>query len=203
MTDTAPNERLAAAAEELLKAAGVEASTELQKKLVADLVSFKKSVDAKLNTINQSLVASRERADDKASSLEQRIGDKASSLEQRIGKLEDKVAHQTKLQNLAFAIQNATVNEFEYIDETNNSFGTRSQSSSLVRTILLSFRRGFGSYLPKGKLENVSSSSYDKSKWEESTKAFRNKVVNQIHGLTGRKPRLDQDVDGSFVIYYS
>ena len=39
--------RLVAAAEELLKASGVEISTEFQKKLVADLGSFKESVDTK------------------------------------------------------------------------------------------------------------------------------------------------------------
>ena len=96
MADNAPKKRLVAAAEELLKASGVEISTEFQKKLVADLGSFKESVDTKLNTINQSLVTSRVHADEKANSLEQRIG----NLETKVARQTEEIAKQTKLQNL-------------------------------------------------------------------------------------------------------
>ena len=53
MADKPSNERLTAAAEELLKAAGVETSANTSEKLVADLESLKQSIDAKCAACRQ------------------------------------------------------------------------------------------------------------------------------------------------------
>lgn len=42
-----------------------------------------------------------------------------------------------------------------------------------------------------------------KERWEKSNKDFHNKLIGQIHHLTGTKPRINKETDGRFCIYYS
>mmetsp|Transcript_21474 Transcript_21474/g.44176 ORF Transcript_21474/g.44176 Transcript_21474/m.44176 type:complete len:196 (-) Transcript_21474:3431-4018(-) len=191
-----PSSKLAAAAQELLQAAGVEVSSDAQKKISADLVSFKESADAKLNTVNQSIITSRTHADDKINTIDQRL----SSLEQKVVLQTQEITKQTKLQNLSFALQNAKLNSFEYHVHAHNSY-CRKDSSDLAQDIIFSFRQGYGHFLPNGCLNDCY--GYDKAEWEKDKKDFREKLVNQIHGLTGTKPRVEKKEDARFVIYYS
>ena len=194
-----PSSKLAAAAQELLKAAGAEVSSDAQKKISTDLVSFKESFDARLNTVNQSITTLRSHADDKANTADQRlasIDQRLASLEQKVLLQTQKISKQTKLQTLSFAMQNAVLVSFTYFDTYSK------ESSTLVSNIMISFRRGFGYHLPDGTLQNIDKHYY-KEKWEKSNKDFRDKLVEQIHGLTGTKPRVVREGDGPFAIYYS
>lgn len=197
-----PSSRLTAAAAELLEAAGVEASAGIQKKMSADIVSLKDSIDAKLNTINQSLVTSRTHLDDKLNTSNQHI----VNLETKLTSLEGSIVKESKLQALAFGIENAELQAFEYYEARENSsyygYHNRKKSSDLVRSILFGFRRNIGWYLPDGAMGEIDKSA-NKEKWEQSNKDFRDKLVTQIHSLLGTKPRVVKEKDGRYTIYYS
>jgi hypothetical protein len=182
------NARLTAAATELLEAAGIEVASSRQQKISTDIVSFKESVDAKLNTVNQTLVTSRAHIDDKLNSISQHV----VNLEERTASLEEEVAYQTKLQAFAFAIDHAEQGSFTY--RTYNSYSTQ-QSSALIPGIVLSFRRNMGNYIPDGR----------SGEGDESTqkKNFHEALINQIHSLTGTKPKIQLEANGKYAIYYT
>mmetsp|Transcript_24522 Transcript_24522/g.44347 ORF Transcript_24522/g.44347 Transcript_24522/m.44347 type:complete len:192 (-) Transcript_24522:177-752(-) len=182
--------RITAAATELLEAAGIEVASSRQQKISTDIVSFKESVDAKLNTVNQTLVTSRAHIDDKLNSISQHV----VNLEERTAYLEEQVANQTKLQALAFAMDHAEQGSFTY--RTYTSYSTQ-QSSALIPGIVLSFRRNMGNYIPEGKVES--------GEGDESTqkKNFHEALINQIHSLTGTKPKIQKGANGNYAIYYS
>ena len=66
------------------------------------------------------------------------------------------------------------------------------KSSDLAKEVLLSFMQSLGYYLP----DNHSLRNGD-------AQAFRDKFVEQIELLIGRKPRVSRDVNGRYIIWYS
>jgi hypothetical protein len=173
----------------------ITAASSTQQMIFTGIVSFKESVDAKLNTVsqtlntvNQTLVTSRAHIDDKLNSISQHV----VNLEERTASLEEQVSNQTKLQALAFAIDHAEQGSFTY--RTYNSYSTQ-QSSALIPGIVLSFRRNMGNYIPDGR----------SGEGDESTqkKNFHEALINQIHSLTGTKPKIQMEANGKYAIYYS
>jgi hypothetical protein len=108
--------QLALAAEELIKAACTHVdSTSLAlgketveglKELSAGLAALKLSVDAKLNTLNQSI-----------SSLKEEIVKQNASMVLQIITLKAAIDVQTKEQKLQWAIANADLNAFKHFDK--------------------------------------------------------------------------------------
>ena len=195
--DTKPAARLVAAAEELLQASGVEIASERQKKVSSDLVSFKESVDAKLNTVVQIINSSNTNFDAKINTTNQHVAD----LKAEVTCLKAELAKQTRMQNLAFAVENTKLESFDYYQGPNSYYGERKNSSALVSLILLCFRKGLGYYLPAGAMQNNISES-SKEAWEKSNKEFHTKLQEQVFALVGTKPRIQLGPDGKrFVIY--
>lgn len=197
--EASPSARLTAAASELLEAAGIEVSSGRQQKISTDIVSFKESVDAKLNTVNQTLVTSRTHIDDKLNSINQHV----VNLEERMASLEKQVTTQSKMQSLEFAMDHTKLDSFQFYLESKDSYAyvQTQQSCDFVTNILMSFRRNFGYYLPGGTMTQIRRD--DQERWEKSNEEFRNKLITQIHTLTGTKPRVVKEADGRHAIYYS
>jgi len=72
------------------------------------------------------------------------------------------------------------------------------RSTDLVNSILFSFRAGRGHVLPWGHLGRDA-----RDYTEKSRQAFRDRIAQQIHELTGQKPRLVKSKqDGRYTIHY-
>lgn len=186
-----------AAAEDLLKALAIEVTSEHHKQLSTELISLKHSANVKLNTLNHAIVTSREHTDDRLDTLQEAI----ETLDVKITKQTEEISAQSKQQILAFAVENAHLNGFQYFEE-----GENKDSADLARSILFSFRKGRGAYLPDdATMEHVFSAknkdAYD-SKMENTKTEFREALVEQIHELTGTNPCIEES-DGSYIIYYS
>ena len=169
--------KLAIAAEELIKAACSHVETTsltLGKETVEGLKSLKTSVDSKMNTLDQSI----------------------SNLKEEVVKLNSAISIQAKDQKLQWAISNAGLNSFEYYGKDTNY--KQVESSSFVKTILFSFRKGMGFYVTD---RSMAQYSYGRDV-EEGEKQFRDALSKQIHELIGQKPRIALADDG-YAIYYS
>ena len=148
----------------------------------SDVTDFKDSMDSKLNTLTQ------------------RLGNVGKS----IASLQKSFDDQAKLQNIAFGLGNSHLDSFEYYyfgPEMDVNFCDNQNSSNLVKFILLSFRRGLGACVDNAALIKKKN---DSAKLKKSQEDFHNKLINQIHGLIGTKPRIEFDSrKRSYVAYYS
>ncbi len=184
--------RLAIAAEELIKAESSHVeytsltigkeTVECLKKLSIGSTSIEKSVellktsmDSKLNTLNQSI----------------------SNLKEEVVGLKSAIALQTKNQKLEWAISNAGLSSsFQfYVKDSYH----RVESTSFVKTILFSFRKGTGHYITNRSITKYN--DYGNNS-EEGEKQFRDALSTQIHELLGQKPRIAV-ADNGYAIYYS
>jgi hypothetical protein len=127
------------------------------------------------------------------------------ALHGEIVKQNNKLDFQTKMQSLAFAIENAERNSFEF-NFTHDHGQFANSSSELVVKILLAFRlgpnwhcniaSGYGTMSP---IRFMSKSDGAKSQQE-----FRDRVSRQIHELTGVKPRFEyMKEEEQYHIFYS
>jgi hypothetical protein len=184
--------KLAIAAEELIKAAcshvestsltiGKETVEGLKKLSIGSssieksVESLKTSMDSKLNTLNQSI----------------------SNLKEEVVGLNSAVALQTKNQKLQWAISNAGLNSFSfYVKDGYN----RVESTSFVKTILFSFRKGNGHYITNRSMTDYN--RYGNNTEVQGEQQFRDALSAQIHELLGQKPLVAVD-DNGYAIYYS
>jgi len=191
--------KLTIAAEELIKAAcsevedtslaiGKETVESLEKLLIGSssiensLGSLKSSMDSKLNTLNQSILNLKE------------------AVVAAIGLQVAAIGLQSKDQKLQWAISNAGMNAFMFYQKHESHYYRQdtTNSTDLVKTILLSFRKGCGL--------NITNRS--KKQWvgnnhgEEGEKKFRDALSNQLHELLGHKPRISLE-NNVYAIYYS
>jgi hypothetical protein len=135
--------------------------------------------------------------------------DEITKLNRQLELQNSKLDLQTKMQNLAFAFQNAEATSFTYYPEnhptTSEPGDNQGGQLKLVRPILLSFRRG-SYYSILSKHGTLGPTFYDLTGNErrKSEQAFRDKLSEQIHGLTGVKPRFEfKKEEDSYWIYYS
>ena len=162
---------------------GAKFSSNSQAKTLAEISAMKKSADGKLNKINQRL----------------------NNIDSKMAAIQKDINHQTKLQALAFAIENSEIYSFQYYqyqDDNTEGYAVKAQSADLVRDVLLNFRRGYGYILPKGTMSSFPWGHTLEEQAKSNTK-FHAALVARIHTLTGTKPRVEEEDDGSFVIYYS
>ena len=199
-SNNGPLSRLAAAASELLEAAGVETATRQQMQISSNVMAFKESIDAKLNTLYQT-------ADSKLSSINETVG----SLAQRINKVEESIASLEKCfsdyakdQKITFALQNCHLKSFKYYEFDKNSYRScisYKESEELVQDILLWFRRDVGFYIPNAALRQ---NFYSEGEFKASREEFKTKLIDKIHLFTGTKPRIALGSNNKdYVIYHS
>jgi hypothetical protein len=174
--------------------------------LDGELVKLREGVDASLaqsRTVHGEITKVREGMDANRNEA-QAIRDEIAKLNSQLELQNSKLDFQTKMQTLAFAIQNAEANSFnyEYLDENQNQVS----SKDLVRSPLLSFRRGFAHHLPskKGRIRQNDYHDTPVDARLKSQQAFRDKLSIQIHELTGVKPRFEfKKEDEHYWVYYS
>jgi hypothetical protein len=113
---------------------------------------------------------------------------------------------QERRQSLQWAITNADMNGFLYYYFYQGSVNELG-SGGLVRYVLSRFLKGQGMYIEDRRMSdgsayaNLTSAEERQDKLEQDQKTFREKLVDQIHGLTGVKPRIDKD-DKGYSIHY-
>lgn len=195
----AKSERISAAAEELVRAAGIEVDSSSphhrassQKLLATNLASLKESFDSKLDSISEIVDSSNKKFDAKIDVVNKNIADLKEVVEEKIESLNETLQEHQKIQTLQWAIENTEYGSFDYYTEKR---GEKKSSKDLVKTILFRFRRGCGCYIEYGRTKES----------EPSTeKDFRDKLFNQVLQLTGVRPRLEKkEKDGRYCIYFS
>ena len=116
-----------------------------------------------------------------------------------------KLDFQTRMQGLAFAVQNVETNSFNYYDGRDQPMS--SSSRDLVLSILLCFRRGCPLCLPskQGRMDRYQILyGGDERRLLTSEQVFRDRLSAQIHELTGVKPRfVFKEEEDKYWIYYS
>ena len=203
-SNNGPSSRLVAAASELLEAAGVETATSQQMQISSDIVAFKESMDTKLNTLHQTtefkLSSINETVDSKLNTLTQRI----INAEKGIASLEKCFSDYAKDQKITFALQNSNSKSFTYYEFAKGSYryGDTKSCAELVQHILFWFRRGEGCYIPNATLEHTHNGV--EAYFKASNEKFKVKLLDQIHFLTGTKPRIELgSCKKDYAIFYS
>lgn len=192
MTDDNASVSLSEAAEELIKAAHRVVETSSQGK---DLSSFKESLDAKINTVNQKNCQLKDQVAIINANIERQGKDVSSmkvSLDAKLNTLNENIHQQTKMQSLEWTINNLELFEchpFQYSDV--------SLCFHHVKKMLLCFRQGRGYNISDG---GIARSLMSSGKTESE---FRDTLVNYVYMLTGVMPRLQLEDNGKYVIYYS
>ena len=135
--------RLEHAARALISAAGSEADKE---QICKNFDSLKETFDTKLEVLNQSVLTSNEKFDTTFNQLHSNVVDvknEVTSIGDHISSIKNIIGNDDKCRRLEFALANTDIGAFKYIDFTR----TAQNSKDLVRTILISFRKGFGYYV--------------------------------------------------------
>jgi hypothetical protein len=176
--------KLAAAAEELIKAAGSYVEVE-SLRYGRETVDELKLLSKGVTTNGTSLT-----------SIKVSFVDKINTLNQSILLLKKDIVLMEMNRSLEWAISNAGIGSFtHYLKGTHGNL----DSTDLVRKILINFRRGMGYYITGRSLSSYSNDySYQQKDHSEEEKKFRDVLSNQIFNLTGRKPRIDD----TFAIFY-
>ena len=132
----------------------------------------------------------------------QSTSDKITNLQASVVALETQLKTQgaeakqaALVQSLQWALCNATIGEFEYYDA---DYGGSKRSGQLVKNALNLFMRGKGMLVGNG---STLSHSYRGSCTEEERQAFRDKLSEHIHGLTGMKPRFVKQDNGAYAVW--
>mmetsp|Transcript_3144 Transcript_3144/g.4187 ORF Transcript_3144/g.4187 Transcript_3144/m.4187 type:complete len:201 (-) Transcript_3144:63-665(-) len=193
------NQRIMKAAEALVQAASMEVDSVTQQKLSSNLDELKNSFDSKLNTVSQSMKASGENFDSKINTVNQHLtslNQNLTSLKSEMEEVKDLLAKQEKRQKLEHIISSGT--GFFCFDYYDGGINTRKSSNSLVKEILNNFALGFGYNLPPSAGTESGYHSINKT-----NAAFRTKLVSQLEKLIGHKPRLVDNGDGKYAVYYN
>jgi hypothetical protein len=191
--------KLKAAAEELVKAAYLDSNADANKETIdslkgleTHLVAWKTSMDAKVNTVNQNM--------DNLKDALTKGDSKLSELKLEVTDLKLEVTDLKRTQLLAAGIQNCFYNSFKYYEDLKEI-----SSETLVRHILFSFQKGMGLYISNVAALQKHGISDSEEKVRKSQQGFRDSLVDQIHALTGEKPRIAEPskAGANYAIYKS
>jgi hypothetical protein len=193
-----PSEKLASAAEELAKAAACFDDTASFQGAVDAINHLKASTDAKLNTSNQKIGD----LNNTFSQVVEKIGTwntKMEKLNSEVVMMNQNLVLNRKMESLAWAIDHVETKSFQYFGKLTHSYET-SNTKTLARDVLLAFRSDMGYYLP----EVCSAGSRQSAEeLEKLRNAFRDNFSDQIHALTGVKPRLVlNEQNQKYIIYF-
>ena len=112
------------------------------------------------------------------------------------------VAKQTKINSLQMAMNMLDRKLLKHSNKSGFRFyagGDLQFSDELIRSIIAMFVRGLGQWIPRGSLNQ----SYQPT--EAEGEALRTMLSEEIHSLTGSKPRLEKRMNGKmeqWVIFY-
>jgi hypothetical protein len=161
------------------------------------MVKLPEGVDASVaqaRTVHGEITKVREGMEpnrNEAQAIRDEIAKLTSQLELQNSMLElqnSKMDFQTKMQSLAFAVQNAKLNSFDYY--YGKDYGTQTgNSGDLLLLIFLGFRRGGPLAVKNGRMDQFTLMGGDAQL--KSEQAFRDRLSNRIHELTGVKPRFE------------
>lgn len=122
-----------------------------------------------------------------------------SDVKEDIRMLKAAIETSDRKRSLEFALQN--IRKFFALHSTVLITANRTHSSTgLIKTILLSFRKNLGHYLPFNAALRSRDCQVDQ---EQKKKVFRDALVDQLHDWTGIKPRIVLTEDKRYAIYYS
>ena len=128
---------------------------------------------------------------------------KSCSFEQLMMAKLDAVGSSIKVQILQTAMLHSDVATFDYY--VNDEYGRLSvaKSPAYVALVLGSFMRGSGRRVPDAYTFGPDNGYHGRTKEDTAAKqlAFREQLSTQIHQLTGTKPRLAVQADGTYSIY--
>ena len=112
-----------------------------------------------------------------------------------LSRMKESSIQNRKAESLEWAFSNADQYSFIFCYGKGNML-RKSSTTELARKVVLNFRRGHSCFLPDG---------WTSARYElESQKEFRDKFVDQIHMLTGVKPRLEFNTDKeAYEIFYN
>ena len=180
--------------------AGIEVDSSTQQKLCANLDDLKSSFDDKLEAISESVKVSNENFDSKINTVNQHI----IGLKGTMKEVKDLLAVQVKRQKLEFLMSSEHLQQIEGFHYY-NAWSEKKHSSRLVSKILRFFYLDCGYNLP----ERATFKDYESSNKRHNNVAFVKeqelfhiKLVNQLEKLIGHKPRLVDNGEGSFTIFY-
>ena len=174
---------LAAAAEALVKAACAnvqETSLSLSKENAASL----KQIDASLKALTEAVKSSHSSTADCSSKTIQAINEASTNTLKAINE-------SSKQARLEWADEHASNGSFRFVDGYKNQ---QTESKEFVQTIISNFKRGFGSHIDNRYIDRND---------EKGREQFQTKLVEQIHALTGNKPRETVEKNGLAAIFYS
>lgn len=130
--------------------------------------------------------------------LEESINHKLNTVNQQLKELHNKLEDSDKKRALEFAFENASFGSFEYCK--GNRYNEIMNSTDLVKTAILRFRRDQGYNLPD---RAVMKDDYFRSDDPIRQKKFRDALVHQVYSLIGKKPRISLESDQkTYAIYY-
>ncbi|GFH57016.1 predicted protein [Chaetoceros tenuissimus] len=191
--------KLSPAAEALMEVATLKVNLLTQKKLTNEMEEFnrnlaKLSLDMGKNTDN--LEELKEIVEQQSSEIS-KVSDNINTVNRNLNGIkkimEQQLEQQLKVQKLSSAIANAHIASFEYSYVDKSNVIQRSNSKELVQGILLKFMNGLGHFIP--------STFYISS--NRNKEEFRAELKAQVNVLIGREPRLVQESNGRYYIYYS
>lgn len=185
------------AAEDLVKAVQSEVNNAPQVKMASILASIKYTLESKLDAgiTNQSEVSASLKG------LNSKLDKVQTSLVEVVNTqtaIQAEMEQQIKLTRLQWAIDHVDYGSFVYCNGQNNS---RMHSKDIAKTILYWFMKGYGYYVGNDSMLSYCSIETER---EKSRQQFRNKLSDQIHFLTGVKPKVQLDAkDGRYLFSYS
>jgi hypothetical protein len=207
----AKGERLAAAAEELLKAALIQSENnviQVATDSLQELKGIKGTVDSKTNSVIESINALKQQCNANHTVVHTALITSMNGLKATI---EAQFAAQTQMmeaQNRISICQWAipyverkmaerlkVEGSFTYYAKTARAgFGERQESIDLVKSVLFFFLRKQGHF--------IDDKSTDQGMSEAGKKEFREKFAAQLEGLTGMTHHIGMS-DGKYAIWYS
>lgn len=114
--------------------------------------------------------------------------DKLDGLYAHLARLESSCNRHATTQALQWALAHVELGQFEYTDA-----GYPKQSSGFLRQVLLAFMRKATCRIPSS---YAVGGGYDREPTPEEREALHRALELQLHGLTGVKPRIEQEERG-------
>eukprot|EP00537_Pseudo-nitzschia_pungens_P017111 CAMPEP_0172405910 /NCGR_PEP_ID=MMETSP1061-20121228/68639_1 /TAXON_ID=37318 /ORGANISM="Pseudo-nitzschia pungens, Strain cf. pungens" /LENGTH=198 /DNA_ID=CAMNT_0013141289 /DNA_START=78 /DNA_END=671 /DNA_ORIENTATION=- len=189
--------RLSEVAEELVKAAYDQTevvAVDIQQKIAANLselkeesVALRGDIDSKLDAVNNTMHTMNQTLQETKTTT--------ASLLAAINTLNNSIREEGKHNRLLAALQR--IDSVENYSYCRAGVGGRMDIRPLLKSIITSFIKGFG-YKIDGLVLTIYNATSRVSKSEEKKEAFRKKLIDTIHSLTGTVPKTVKDTSGAW-----
>ena len=167
--------------------------TELLDKQVSELKCSMNKIQSFQETVSQwkaDIDTTNAIQNGKMNALEQSVSD----LKTHVDAWKGEARHYNKMQTLAWALENAHLGSFKYHNyQFDEPYVT--SSKDYAQSVLMSFRMGLGQIIGPHYMVD--------EEGNDNEEQFRQEISNQIHMLTGVRPRINREDDGNYAISYS